>query len=82
MKWQLEPHVSFAETGDGMVLLDERTGRYFQLNTTGVAVLRVLQSGGDPVSSLVQRYPGAAERIARDVEQVMEALIDRGLVWS
>ena len=82
MKWQLEPHVSCAETGDGMVLLNERTGRYFQLNNTGVAVLRVLQSGGDPVSVLVERHPEAADRIARDVGQLMAALVERGLVRS
>ncbi|WP_037681356.1 lasso peptide biosynthesis PqqD family chaperone [Streptomyces griseus] len=41
----LNPQVSLAETDDGAVLLHERTGRYWQLNTTGFSVLRGLTNG-------------------------------------
>lgn len=83
MTWQLEPHVSVAETEDGMVLLDEKSGRYYQLNNTGVEVLRVLQDGGTAqaaITSLRVRNPMAADRIERDVTSLMAALVDAGLV--
>ncbi|MFD0392114.1 PqqD family peptide modification chaperone [Streptomyces nogalater] len=35
-------------TDDGLVLLDERGGRYWQLNTTAAAILEHLARGSDP----------------------------------
>lgn len=76
MTWQLEPHVSVAETEDGMVLLNERTGKYFQLNNTGV---RVLREGADAVvAELAARHP----RIRDDVVVLEAALRTAGLVRS
>lgn len=51
----LDPDVCLAETDDGAVLLHQRTGRYWQLNRTGVQVLHRLNEGW------------AAERIAAEV---------------
>lgn len=42
MSLRLRPDVTTTDTDDGLVLLDERTGRYWQLNTTGAVVLRAL----------------------------------------
>lgn len=38
-------HVTACATEDGMVLLDERIGRYWQLNITGAAVVAALLDG-------------------------------------
>ena len=43
---RLPSHVSITDTDDGVVLLQQRTGRYFQLNHTGGRVLRRLLDGG------------------------------------
>ena len=41
----LHTDVSLAETSDGATLLHQRTGRYWQLNLTGVLMLRGLLDG-------------------------------------
>ncbi|MGI5170111.1 lasso peptide biosynthesis PqqD family chaperone [Spirillospora sp. CA-253888] len=74
---KLSPGVSAADTEDGMVLLDERTGRYWTLNMTGRLVVRTLLDGGtaaDAVAELARRFPSAAGRTPRDVDGVLEAL--------
>jgi hypothetical protein len=76
-KPELAAHVSVVETGDGMVLLDQRRGRYWQLNGTGARVVRTLRDGGDPeqaVHELVRAHPAAAHRIAADVAALVRAL--------
>ncbi|MFE6742288.1 lasso peptide biosynthesis PqqD family chaperone [Streptomyces tubercidicus] len=55
MPLRLHPDVVATDTDDGTVLLNERTGRYWQLNSTGAQVLRQLLDGHE------------ATRIAADV---------------
>lgn len=40
MLLRLRPDVSVTSTAAGIVLLDERSGRYWQLNRSGSVVLR------------------------------------------
>ncbi|MFI6520358.1 lasso peptide biosynthesis PqqD family chaperone [Spirillospora sp. NPDC050679] len=80
---KLSPGVSAADTDGGMVLLDERTGRYWTLNPTGRIVIRALLDGGtaaDAAAELARRFPAAADRTARDVDGVLEALRQAELV--
>ncbi|MFI0356937.1 lasso peptide biosynthesis PqqD family chaperone [Actinomadura sp. 9N407] len=73
----LAQHVSIAETEHGMVLLDQRTGRYWQLNGTGATVVRTLQDGGtvdQAISGLTERFPDAATRVAADVSALVDSL--------
>jgi hypothetical protein len=44
----LRADVTYCDTEDGLVLLDGRRGRYWQLNTTGATVLRALLDGATP----------------------------------
>ncbi len=53
MTFALVPGVSVADTENGTVLLDERSGRYWMLNRTGAVVLRCLLDGESP-----RRPPG------------------------
>ncbi|MEU3875745.1 MULTISPECIES: lasso peptide biosynthesis PqqD family chaperone [Streptomyces] len=66
------------DTDDGMVLLDEATGRYWQLNSTGAFVLRALLAGSGPreaARGLGERHPGlGAERAATDVAALIASL--------
>ncbi|MEU8780899.1 lasso peptide biosynthesis PqqD family chaperone [Streptomyces sp. NPDC048637] len=48
MPIRLHPDVVATDTDDGTVLLNERTGRYWQLNSTGGQVLRQLLDGHEP----------------------------------
>lgn len=77
MAFTLARHTAMTETAQGMVLLDERTGRYWQLNTTGAAVVKILLDGGSPqqaAAMLAARHPAAAERVAADVDRLVQAL--------
>jgi hypothetical protein len=85
MTFSLATNVTATDTDGGMVLLNERTGRYWTLNTTGATVLRVLLGGGtlpDAVSRLCSTHPLVAERIPADVDVLMRSLRDARVVVS
>jgi hypothetical protein len=80
----LRPDVCATDTQDGMVLLDEANGRYWQLNSTAALVLHALLDGATPqeaASRLAECYPQlAAERAIRDVQALLTALSEPRLV--
>jgi hypothetical protein len=83
MTVQLRADVSTADTDDGLVLLDERTGRYWQLNLTGALVLRLLLDGAAPhevAQTLADRHPVSIEQAAADVAALLERLHTAGLI--
>ncbi|MFE7588831.1 lasso peptide biosynthesis PqqD family chaperone [Kitasatospora sp. NPDC057512] len=83
MPAQLRPDVTLTPTDDGAVLLDERSGRYFQLNRTALLVLRSLLDGRtaeEAAADLGARYPVTADRARADVERLHETLRTAGLV--
>jgi PqqD family protein of HPr-rel-A system len=83
MNLRLRADVSTADTDDGLVLLDERSGKYYQLNPNGAVVLRALAEGGsteDAVRELCERFPGQTNCIAADVAAVIERLRAVGLI--
>ncbi|MGQ0716808.1 MAG: lasso peptide biosynthesis PqqD family chaperone [Pseudonocardiales bacterium] len=83
MTVQLQTDVSTADTDDGVVLLDERAGRYWQLNPTGALVLRLLLDGVTPhevAQTLADRHAVSTARAAADVTALLERLRTAGLV--
>ncbi|MGH3799832.1 MAG: lasso peptide biosynthesis PqqD family chaperone [Pseudonocardiaceae bacterium] len=86
MTVQLRADVSTTDTDDGVVLLDERAGRYWQLNRTGALVLRLLLDGATPhqiAQTLVDRHPVSTEQAAADVTALLERLHTAGLLsWG
>ncbi|HWR48761.1 MAG TPA: lasso peptide biosynthesis PqqD family chaperone [Pseudonocardiaceae bacterium] len=83
MTLQLRPDVTTADTDDGMVLLDERAGRYWQLNSTGALVLRLLLDGTAPhhvAQSLADRHAVSTEQATADVATLLASLHTAGLV--
>lgn len=85
MTFSLASHVTSTETDTGMVLLDGRTGRYWQLNDTGALVLRCLLAGGtvaSAASALRTRFSGAPEAATADVEKLVDALRAAKMVAS
>ncbi|MEU2872764.1 lasso peptide biosynthesis PqqD family chaperone [Streptomyces olivoreticuli] len=80
---RLRADVTCCTTEDGMVLLDERTGQYWQLNATGAAVLRALLDGFTPeqiTDRLTQTRPVDRDRAAADVTALVDELTRAGLV--
>ncbi|MFB8034006.1 lasso peptide biosynthesis PqqD family chaperone [Streptomyces sp. NPDC056004] len=65
-----------------MVLLDERDGRYWQLNATGATVLQALLDGATPqqvAERLAAARPVTSERAAADVAALIDHLTRVGL---
>jgi hypothetical protein len=80
---RLRDDVATADTDDGMILLDERAGRYWQLNRTGALVLTLLRDGAAPqhvANTLADRHGVSTEQAAADVAALVERLRMAGLV--
>ncbi|NEY34060.1 lasso peptide biosynthesis PqqD family chaperone [Streptomyces sp. PRKS01-65] len=83
MTHSLAPDVSATPTDDGMVLLQETTGRYWMLNPTGAEVVRLLGQGRDAAGiaeELGARFPGQSDRVAADVAALLGHLVRARLV--
>ncbi len=85
MTYALPPDVIATRTEDGMVLLQETTGRYWMLNGTGAAVVQLLRDGKTVlaiVEELSSRFGQDPERVAADVRALLEQLGKAKLVTS
>ncbi|MEU7283226.1 lasso peptide biosynthesis PqqD family chaperone [Streptomyces sp. NPDC045431] len=75
--------VSTADTDYGTVLLDERSGQYWELNPAGTVVVRTLMAGGDEAAAadaLVTAYDIERARAEQDVAALVAELRSSGLV--
>jgi hypothetical protein len=83
MTYSLETEVIATDVEDGVVLLDQRTGRYWQLNRSGAATLRLLLDGNSPeraATTLTAGRPEAADRARADVGALLDSLLKARLV--
>jgi hypothetical protein len=83
MTLKLRNGVSSADTDYGIVLLDEGSGEYWNLNPTAAVVLRTLLDGGTPVQAaqeLSEQFSVEADTARRDVEDLVDGLQSAGLV--
>ncbi|MGH3831975.1 MAG: lasso peptide biosynthesis PqqD family chaperone [Pseudonocardiaceae bacterium] len=83
MPLRLRPDIATTDTDDGLVLLDERTGRYWQLNPTGAHVLHALLVGQHPeeiAGGLATRYHIDFQQARRDVTTITDHLHTAKLV--
>ncbi|MGC0417270.1 lasso peptide biosynthesis PqqD family chaperone [Embleya sp. AB8] len=79
----LAPDVTATDVPDGLVLLDQRRGRYWQLNRTGAGALRLLMAGHsaeEVAARLAEPAPAAASRAHHDVRELLRALCEARLV--
>lgn len=80
---RLRSHVSVAETDDGTVLLDEKSGKYWQLNLSGSMILRTLLADGtleEAADAVVARYPVDGAQALADVQALVTSLTTARLV--
>lgn len=85
MPLRLRPDIATTDTDEGLVLLDERSGAYWQLNPTGALVLRALLGGEPPgriAQDLATRYRIDTHRAHHDVTTLIEGLYAARLVAS
>jgi len=83
MTLELRDGVSAADTDYGVMLLDEESGQYWNLNPTAAVVLRTLLAGGTPeqaVQELTGQYQVDADSAGRDVRDLVGELHTAGLV--
>ncbi|GAA1293991.1 lasso peptide biosynthesis PqqD family chaperone [Saccharothrix xinjiangensis] len=83
MSPRLRPDVATTDTEHGTVLLDERTGRYYQLNPTGARVLRGLLDGHSPdriADGLANDHHLDHGRARHDVTALLDRLRTANLV--
>ncbi|MER7757059.1 lasso peptide biosynthesis PqqD family chaperone [Kitasatospora sp. NPDC097643] len=83
MAVELRPDVTLTPTGGGAVVLDEHSGRYFQLNRTGLLILRSLLDGRSPdeiATDLSDRFPVTADQARTDITRLHDSLRAAGLV--
>ena len=77
------PDVIFRELEGEAVLLDLASGRYFGLNAVGTRIWMLLESGStaaDAAAALAAEFEADADRIARDVDELVGELRARGLL--
>ncbi|MER5868431.1 lasso peptide biosynthesis PqqD family chaperone [Streptomyces sp. NPDC002044] len=79
----LRKDISLCSSDDGMVILDERTGRYWQLNITGARILSGLLAGATPQevsAQLASSHDVTEERASADVRSLLEQLAGAKIV--
>jgi hypothetical protein len=83
MAFKLRNGISVAETDYGLMLLDEDSGQYWNLNPTGASVLRTLLDGGTPAQAaleLTEQFSVDSQIANTDVETLVGDLRSAGLV--
>ncbi|GAB2785635.1 lasso peptide biosynthesis PqqD family chaperone [Streptomyces daliensis] len=85
MTYALPPDVIATRTEEGMVLLQETTGRFWMLNDSGAAVVELLKEGTTVpaiVEELSTRFGEDPEQVAADVRALLDQLGKARLVTS
>ena len=83
MTLKLRDRVSTADTEYGIVLLDEDSGEYWNLNPTGAVVVRTMLDGGsaaDATHRLIEQYAVDPDTAREDVDDLLAGLRGAGLV--
>ncbi|MEU9031355.1 lasso peptide biosynthesis PqqD family chaperone [Streptomyces sp. NPDC048383] len=83
MKLRNREHLSVADTEYGGVLLDGRSGEYWQLNPSAAVIARTLLDGGgstEAVLRLTEAFEVDEERAAADVHALLAAMRAAGVV--
>jgi hypothetical protein len=83
MTLKLRDTVSATDTEYGIVLLDEDSGEYWNLNPTGALVVRTMLDGGsaaDATRRLIEQYAIDPDTARGDVDDLVAGLRGAGLV--
>ncbi|MFD5491666.1 lasso peptide biosynthesis PqqD family chaperone [Streptomyces sp. NPDC001812] len=83
MTLKVSKHLKLAETEFGAAMLDEKSGRYWQLNPAAATIARALLDGGTPedaVRAVTDRFDVDDARASADVRNLVEAMRAAGVV--
>ncbi|MDL9949028.1 lasso peptide biosynthesis PqqD family chaperone [Gordonia sp. ABSL11-1] len=79
----MAPDISSTETEYGTVLLDKKSGKYWNLNPTGTLIWQSILGSGDlndAVNALVDTYDVDRTTASRDAQSVIDGLVDAGII--
>ncbi|GGS36102.1 MULTISPECIES: lasso peptide biosynthesis PqqD family chaperone [Streptomyces] len=83
MKLRNRKHLVVTDTDYGAVLLDTKSGQYWQLNPPGAVIVRTLLDGEGPdeaIRRVTDRFDVETERATTDVHALIEAMRSAGVV--
>ena len=83
LKVTISPEVLFREVSGEMVLLDMASENYFGLDTIGARIWGLLEFGvsvGEALDTLMQEYEVDRETLENDMTELLEKLVEAGLV--
>jgi hypothetical protein len=82
-RFQVDPDVVTREIDEGLLLVNLRTGLTWKVNQVGAEICRRLDGATDVatiVAELDRRYQVGAETLRRDVDALLGALQQQGIV--
>lgn len=81
--WRIPDHICVAETEYGAILLDQHSGRYYQLNPTAALVVEGLVGDAEPTviaQRLARNFDVTAEQAGTDVADLTVTLERTGIL--
>jgi len=82
-KVSISPEVLFQEVSGEMVLLDLASENYFGLDEIGARIWGLLESGssvGEAMDTLMEEYQVERAVLEKDVGELLEKLLEAGLI--
>ncbi|GGS61635.1 hypothetical protein GCM10010156_20360 [Planobispora rosea] len=83
MSLRLRTDVAATDTDYGAVLLDQRSGEFWQLNPTAALIIRRLTAGDSPASAaaaVAEEFEVGPDQALADVRELVDELRAAGLV--
>jgi hypothetical protein len=83
MKLRNHKYLAVTDTDYGAVLLDTKSGEYWQLNPTAALVTRTLLEGGEAdeaIRRVTDRFDVGSERATTDVHALIDAMRAAGVI--
>ena len=83
IKLKISPEVHSQEVGGETVLLDLQSESYFGLDEVGTRIWQLLQQNGEVQSifeTILDEYNVEEVQLRRDLEELVEKLLEAGLV--
>ena len=83
MTIQFHEHVTMTRTEYGAILLDQKQGKYWQLNPTATMVADALLAGrgvGEAMAEVMRKFDVDQQRAAADVTALVDGMRAAGVI--
>jgi hypothetical protein len=82
-KVTIPAEVMARQVGEETVILDLASGTYFGLDSVGARIWQLLSEGrtqAEVCESMLAEYEVSRDEIERDLSELLDALVDKGLI--